>query len=588
MPTIDFSKYKIAPGAQKAPALPAGNGGAPQIDFSKYKISNNQNTPAPALPAAKPGLVANIASDFNKRVNAGADVIDSKQSLPSKVIQDVGQGAGFVGDIGADVAKAAGSHITGTDAQGNTKSLDDVVGGALDKVAATAPAQAAIQAGNKFATAHPEAAGDIGAAFNIASVLPIGAAADAAGDAAADVAKSAATKTVDAASAIREAATPGSQVPALASSAGRVAEKSATPAVDESGNLAKESILPKATGEPASSEAMKQGIGKTSIPKPSDLHAQYYEQEQKALADSKQDTALGIVGSDAGKAFEKVIGMKNKAGSTMSDELEKIGSIKTDLGKANTSLESELSKNGLRYSSKTKTLVPLSKDTEIPLTSSDTALLAKYSKDLKKLGPNPTVKNLDSFLKRAPDDLKVYKAKNNILGTTNGERIIKNNMSALRQQFSPEESGKALTKYAEARKSYASLSKTIEDGVPFFGKKTSSGDFAKDASLVKSSVQSALNGGKKDFLMKLEALTGEPVIDKAVLALQAMKDAGDYRGASLLETLTEGASKGALPEAPKTIGALAYAIGHKVVSATAKAALGTPFEKTQRFLKSIE
>lgn len=93
-----------------------------------------------------------------------------------------------------------------------------------------------------------------------------------------------------------------------------------------------------------------------------------------------------------------------------------------------------------------------------------------------------------------------------------------------------------------------------------------------------------LNNGKKDWLIELENKTGYPAMDEATLALQAMKDAGDFKGNSLLDLLTEGAS-GTVPlsahgVAGKIMGMMGKGIG--------KAVAGSKADQTRAFLKTLE
>lgn len=124
----------------------------------------------------KPGLLGRIKGAFGERVDKAADAQLSNQSLPSKVLQTVGQGAGFVGDVVAEGVKAVVPDSI-------EAKVAEAVGAAATKVAGTAPAQAAIQQYQSWKLQHPEAAANLEATGLIASVLPMGKAAGAAGKA---------------------------------------------------------------------------------------------------------------------------------------------------------------------------------------------------------------------------------------------------------------------------------------------------------------------------------------------------------------------------------------------------------------------
>jgi len=79
----------------------------------------------------------------------------------------------------------------------------------------------------------------------------------------------------------------------------------------------------------------------------------------------------------------------------------------------------------------------------------------------------------------------------------------------------------------------------------------------------------------------LEGLTGYPALDESVLALQAMKDAGNFRGLSLLEVINEG-------KVPMTKYGIAGKVAEFMVEKGKQLILGSEAEQTRAFLKSLE
>lgn len=538
-------------------------------------LGDAQTDPTTPKESSTPGILDRIGTDFNTRVNNAADAqikaIDGGQRNTSAVLQTLGEGAGFVGDIGVEGAKSAlgtidklFSHVT---ANPDYK-LPPAGGANLKNPADTEFWQALLGKIKEFQQNHPEASANLGAIFNLATLAPgEGVAAKGIEDAG-----KLATKAGDVASAAGEKI---AAVPGIAKDAAANAIQKTQLAVTKGNQLPTlESAAQKAIPVP----------GETKLKDPLATYDEHVATEQRALKDAKADTSLGVVGARIGDAFEQVAKQRSEAGATMSSELEKIGDKPTNISGAISNLHSELNKNGVALDAESGELM---RGKTSKLTESDSALLNTYTNELHSLGTDPSIAELDAFLSRAPEELKVYKAKNNITSTTNGERIIKNNLTQLRKQFEPSTGKGYLKDYAGARKQYADLSSFLEEGQPFLGKKTSAGDYAKDASLAKSSVQSVLNNGKKDWLIKLEHLTGYPAIDDATLALQAMKDAGDYRGASLLESLTSGASKGELPKVPTTLTGVANHFLGKGLKIGAQKFTGTPIEQTRRYLQSL-
>lgn len=312
------------------------------------------------------------------------------------------------------------------------------------------------------------------------------------------------------------------------------------------------------------------------IDNPVDLYDQYIKEAKTAATDVKADPPLSSVGEDIGDSFKKVVDMRRAVGKTMETELSKVGGIQTDITEPMTNLENELfNKQNLVYDN--GKLVPTG---ESSMTAEDAQLMTRYIKGINNLGANPTVADLDSFIKRFTGDVDLYKSQNGITSVTNGERIIKGNLAELRDQFNPETTGNPdLTDYYNARQNYSQLSDFINEGSKYLGKITQSGDFARDASLAKSAVQSLLNNGKKDWLMQLEGITGDPVLDKSVLSLQAMSDAGDVRGESLLKMLSD--------NPPVTKSGFINSMIDYVMGKVKSAVVGSPEEQTRTYLQSL-
>jgi hypothetical protein len=319
--------------------------------------------------------------------------------------------------------------------------------------------------------------------------------------------------------------------------------------------------------------------GAQRVGNPVERYDKFVNQSKAALTDIKADPPIAEVGGHIGDAFNQVVKQRRAVGQTMGEELKKVGGIKTNITDAYTNLETALKDADLTYNGRTKKIIPGSAS---KMTAEDTSLLESYISELNKLGAEPTVAQIDATIARTQGLVNNFKSAKGITETTNAERLIKASQNALRDQLNPAKSGnKALAKYAEARAAYSDLSDFIDEGASYLGNVTQSGDFAKDASLAKSSVQSILNNGKKDWLIKLEEKTGYPAMDDAVLALQAMKDAGDFRGLSLLQTLSEGSIP--TSKAGITQKMIDFAIEH-----ASRVVAGTPEEQTRAFLNALK
>ena len=320
------------------------------------------------------------------------------------------------------------------------------------------------------------------------------------------------------------------------------------------------------------SAVVKQTVSQKAID-PISSYNEYLSKSEKAIKDIKADPPIASVGEDIGKAFKDVVDQRRVVGKVMGSELKAFGSTPVKTNGAFSAFQKELIDNGAKYDAVDNVIKNLP---ESKFAAQDTQILDYYAGELQKLGSNPTASQLDGFISRIPREIKGLKASSGINFQTNAERLISNNLNGLRDVLG----AVATPEYIAARSAYSDLSKFIDEGSGYLGKVTQSGDFARDASLAKSAVQSILNNGKKDWLIQLESLTGKPLLDKAALALQAMKDAGDFRGLSLLQTL----SQGSVPLSKTGIlhKVLDFALQHG-----ANSIIGSPADQTRRFLNDL-
>lgn len=313
---------------------------------------------------------------------------------------------------------------------------------------------------------------------------------------------------------------------------------------------------------------------------PLETYNKFLEQEKVAKTDVKADSALSQVGEKVGDSFDKVVKMRKDVGKTMGAELKNISKEPVDIAPAIEKFKAGVDEAGLKYD---KANQSFTSEGQSKMTSTDIKMLSDFQAELDALSykKGVTAKDVDSFVSRMSNELDLYKSKNNILSTTNAERVIKGTLHDMTEQLNPETSGNpAFQKYYDARQSYSKLSDFLDEGQRYLGQKTQSGDYARDVSITKSSVQSLLNGGKKDWLSSLEGLTGYSAMDDAVMALQAMKDMGNPKGASLLQLMSEGSM-------PVTKSGITQKILDFILNKTKDTLIGSPEEQTQTFLKSI-
>lgn len=349
---------------------------------------------------------------------------------------------------------------------------------------------------------------------------------------------------------------------------------------DEVADLLKTSIAKKNVSPQLESSANRLFLNGTSkLESPVKSYDKYLTQSKKAIGDIKADPAISIVGENIGNAFEQVIEQRRSIGKIIGDELKTNGKIKINVVEPKSSFLNELKNSGLSYNPKTNSLTSFQGTKFVP---EEIDMLNKFTKKLVALGDNPSVSSIDNLISKVRSELQFTKGQTGVMGTTNAERIINDGISKLKESLNPAiNKNESLAKYWQANQAYSKLSDFVEEGSTFLGKKTLSGDFAKDASIAKSSVQSILNQGKKDFLIELQNLTGYNSIDDAVIALQAMKDAGDFRGLSLLQAISESG----IPTSK--VGASQKILDY-IMEKGGRAVLGSPEEQTRAFLQSLD
>ena len=287
-------------------------------------------------------------------------------------------------------------------------------------------------------------------------------------------------------------------------------------------------------------------------------YADYSSQAEKAVTDVKADPPIAKVGENIGNAYDNVIKMRRTVGQNMADELAKVKDTPVDIGDATGKFVDEADAGAGK------------------MTSFDKQLIKQYDAELGNLGTNPTAGQVDDFLSRVQNELGVAKAAKNITDVTNAERIIKGNLADICNSLTKQP---GMEGYATARKAYSDLSNFLDEGSKYLGGKTQGGDYTRDVSVAKSSAESILSGGKKDWLLNLEKLTGYKALDDATLAIQAMKDAGDTRGLSLFKAIGDvGLNPTSLPFKIMEWG------GKKVAGKI----MGTSAEQTKAFLQSLK
>lgn len=515
----------------------------------------------PTAPAA-PGYGERVAADFSKGVS---DITSNLESRGTDV------GAGQKPDLGKTIE--SGFQTAGDVAGTVISPISEIPGvkGTLNAIGAGANAIAkpisdfAMQnptysgVATKLAAlfdAHPNLAHDAGALNNLANLFTV----VAGGNALEGAAKSVVSDT---ASGIRGVNAVHDEMTKYLDTNSPTATADATKAASAPGGLTSRIQASLAAGsvDPRLAASAKR------LEDPATLYSTYADQAKGAMTDVKADPPIAKVGENIGDAYDYVVKMRRVVGQQMADALQGVKDTAVDISDPIKTLGKDVS---------------LGTDGKLvgegvgKMTSFDKSLMTQYLSDVKDLGTNPTAGELDNFLSRVPNELNVAKAAKNITDVTNAERIIKGNLADIRSSLT---GTPGLEDYAAARSNYSGLSNFLDEGSKYLGAKTGGGDYARDVSVAKSSAESILSGGKKDWLMKLEGLTGYKALDDSTLAIQAMKDAGDTRGLSLFKTI----AGGGVPTPHSLLGNLMEWGANKAAGLV----VGSPVEQTKAFLSSL-
>jgi len=140
------------------------------------------------------GFLDRVGQDFQTRANQAFDANEMDQGIGSKVFQNLGAAAGFIGDVGGEALSSIDETVTGG-------AVGDFLGERVQEIAAAPSVQNLAADYGKWKLENPEAAANLEATVNIAGLIPAGGVAAVGG-------KKAAEGVVDAAGVVGRAAAP--------------------------------------------------------------------------------------------------------------------------------------------------------------------------------------------------------------------------------------------------------------------------------------------------------------------------------------------------------------------------------------------
>jgi hypothetical protein len=482
----------------------------------------------------EPGATSRVADAFKARTDAGAEAINSNQNIFSKALQTVGEGAGFVGDLGFEAIKA----IT-------PQPVEDAVKSGVEAVANTAPVKSAVLAYTTWATQHPEAARNLQSVINIGSILPSVKGAKLGVDAIESGSKKVLESGIDA----------GKSVANKVGDAMTPIESGVESVLNPSKLIPKERLI----------DIPMEKISANAEIKSAKLD-RYSKQAEKAVNDFSQPTPLALAGDKAEEALVILNNKLNKQGQLKQVALEQVGDIIVpDIGTYREKLAQTLSERvGLNIDRVTGQLIPAKgRASKIALDAADNKMIQDVYGSLRSLGKNPTIRQVDDTIDAIQDVLYKRKASLAIPVNSQVEGVLKSVVGDLNKKVKSlggEQYRKANDKFAYFIDSRDKLNKALgTDGV-------------KGASLMKRLFSPAGEDSRRLF-KEIKDLTGIDLVEEATLAKFVMENIGDARQASLLEEVIKVGSVN-----PKTfIGTAAQNVINKIQD---------PIEKARRIIKS--
>lgn len=241
-----------------------------------------------------------------------------------------------------------------------------------------------------------------------------------------------------------------------------------------------------------------------------ELYNKYLNMEKGAQQSIHNNEALTDVGKEIGNAYNQVAKTRQSVGKQMGDILNKIGDEPVNVTDKINEFKDNISKNIGSFTESEK-------------------------RDFEKLlqeGVPDTVKALTDYVQKIRNTFNELKSQRGVTEITNADRILSNYINGLSENINTQH-----PELGSIRDEYARLSGILKDGDKIVGKKTSNGEYRAVTSSAKSALTSLLNNGKKQFLEDLSNETGNPLLDKGLVAAQAMLDMGNKKGESLISSL---------------------------------------------------
>lgn len=486
-----------------------GGGNVSDLQFATSQTP--QQVQQPQQPQQSQGLFSRIKESFGKRRENTQQALGADQSFQSKALQAVGQTAGFVGDVGADVVATAASKLPEPVKNVAKTAGLEVLSTPLGQTGLQA-IQGGMEAWENFKEVNPEMAGNLEAVLNIGSLIPIGKGAQVAGKAGMELAEAGAKGAVRAGEGALDVARAGK---------GRAGEFFATIPKQLDNELA-----PAADNLTVDALQKRQGTIRQTF----DKYVKAGEDYATDVRNKRPDAVLGERGTEAlGEIQKKLKAAAEAKKAALGEVGEKVvGGMQQFQDDFARMLRDDI---GLEFDKEAAKFVNApGRISKISLDKADNRMLEGVSRLMRDLGDSPTVTQIDDAVDAIQDIL--YKRKQITQVPVNSQ--VEGLLKLVTGKLNSTVKNAAGEGYTLANKDYSKVVKTFQKLNDALGKEGERG-----ASLMKKLFSPAGNESTRRLFDQIKELTGIDLFQESSFAKFAMEASGDTAQKSLLQTMLE-------------------------------------------------
>jgi hypothetical protein len=487
-------------------------------------------------PAATVQAIKNIGQGFQR----SAQDVANAPTLPEKILRTVGGAAGNLFNIPMQAGNAFLSSIPGVN-----QLSDQAIGGMFSRVPVpgTQGTVGDVAQGAQYeAQQHPRAMANLGAAANIAGVLPVGKMVSGAADALKGMGEVAKVENL-------------AKVPVTP--AGNMTALEVRKAAEVTNAAPKANIL--STLNPKERNILAEPLSQHDTP-----FTHYAVTAKKAMNDAREPSPMDVAGSKAKEAFDQLMDQKSAIGKEKGDLINAADNHAIENGKFvnGSGLADDWNnllaeRGGIKITDEGKVAPVAGRLNRI---NDEMPMVGKINDIMKQIPDEATPLQLDDAKAAIRNVVDNYKASQTTPINTITEGIGKTMRGKIDDRLSSWAEENGFGKLNDLNKQYADLSDVTGQLNRRLGEVTdpTTGQTRMGASLMKSAVMSNSDRGSKALFDRVKAYTGKDLVKEALYAKIAMDAVGDARATDLLHSMAETKDfvKG-IAEHPTIMGAVA-------------------------------